>query len=557
MDGFLDLELDNPGEYRFVYFDEKGNVLGETGFDPIFEHDIGESKPITLDLDPFLLRIPDLDNTSKLVLMHGTKVLAEKVFSTNLPVVKVIYPNGGEKFSTADEINVKWESSDSDKDELTHTILISLDDGEKWNPLVISIEGSEYSFDVPAGIDSNSVLIKVIANDGINNVEDTSDSVFSITYMENGTQPPLLSDTDKDGIVDEKDNCPKTYNPVQKDTDDDGIGDACDSTPPTKDGDTITSTKIIIKSDKEKYSLEDKIIITVTDQNANLDHQRLDSLMISIANVPIKLEETGTNTGIFEMEMNINKFTSSPQGYLEVTRTFESGGQTKTESLKVKVGEHEIIKEKPPIEPKEESKSKLPPKVPNTTSLTEYGMLRVDKPKFVVTEDMGTKTITISGIVDDYREGYRIILTITKPDNTTEEMKTVANKDGEFNSLLLLDINMPSGFYEVSAEYGDFELGTVSFNVVTEMVPEWIKSNARWWSEGQIDDSEFVNGIQYMIKEDIIIIDKVSAPVNPRDESIPYWIKNNAEWWANGLIPEKDFVAGLQYLIEKGIIQVS
>jgi hypothetical protein len=37
-----------------------------------------------------------------------------------------------------------------------------------------------------------------------------------------------LSDLDKDGILDDADNCPKSYNPDQADSDKDGIGDVCD-----------------------------------------------------------------------------------------------------------------------------------------------------------------------------------------------------------------------------------------------------------------------------------------------------------------------------------------
>lgn len=46
-------------------------------------------------------------------------------------------------------------------------------------------------------------------------------------------------DTDKDGINDASDNCPKTYNPDQKDSNKNGVGDACETTTVTT---TTTST---------------------------------------------------------------------------------------------------------------------------------------------------------------------------------------------------------------------------------------------------------------------------------------------------------------------------
>jgi len=37
-------------------------------------------------------------------------------------------------------------------------------------------------------------------------------------------------------------------------------------------------------------------------------------------------------------------------------------------------------------------------------------------------------------------------------------------------------------------------------------IPEWVKNNAGWWADGLIDDSSFVQGIQWMIKEGVMRI---------------------------------------------------
>ena len=37
-------------------------------------------------------------------------------------------------------------------------------------------------------------------------------------------------------------------------------------------------------------------------------------------------------------------------------------------------------------------------------------------------------------------------------------------------------------------------------------IPEWVKNNAGWWSEGMIDDNEFLNGIKYLIENGIMKI---------------------------------------------------
>jgi len=88
-------------------------------------------------------------------------------------------------------------------------------------------------------------------------------------------------------------------------------------------------------------------------------------------------------------------------------------------------------------------------------------------------------------------------------------------------------------------------------------IPEWIKNNAKWWSEGQIDDSDFVSGIQFMMKNKIIDIPDLPQQASETiEEKVPDWIKTNAGWWADGQITEDDFVKGIEYLVKVGIIRV-
>ena len=38
----------------------------------------------------------------------------------------------------------------------------------------------------------------------------------------------------------------------------------------------------------------------------------------------------------------------------------------------------------------------------------------------------------------------------------------------------------------------------------SDEIPGWIKTNAGWWADGQIDDKSFVTAIQWLITNGII-----------------------------------------------------
>jgi len=102
----------------------------------------------------------------------------------------------------------------------------------------------------------------------------------------------------------------------------------------------------------------------------------------------------------------------------------------------------------------------------------------------------------------------------------------------------------------------------------TVNIPEWLKKNAGWWSQGQLDDSTFTNSVQYLIQNQIIdipITSNVSVDPDEKDKfaeeeepvtAVPKWIKNNAGWWSDGQLDDETFVMGIQYLVENGIIIV-
>ncbi|MFB5617917.1 MAG: hypothetical protein ACE5Q4_04585, partial [Nitrosopumilus sp.] len=89
----------------------------------------------------------------------------------------------------------------------------------------------------------------------------------------------------------------------------------------------------------------------------------------------------------------------------------------------------------------------------------------------------------------------------------------------------------------------------------SQTIPIWIKNNAAWWSEQQIGDSDFVEGIEYLIKNGIINVPGVQVGETSTSE-IPDWIKNNAAWWAESLITDDDFIQAMQWLVANGVIQI-
>ena len=87
-------------------------------------------------------------------------------------------------------------------------------------------------------------------------------------------------------------------------------------------------------------------------------------------------------------------------------------------------------------------------------------------------------------------------------------------------------------------------------------IPDWVRPMAKWWAEGNIEDSEFVSAILYLIENKIIQVPPIESQ-QTSEEKIPNWIKNNAGGWAEKQIDDEAFVSGIQYMIQSGVIVIN
>ena len=88
-----------------------------------------------------------------------------------------------------------------------------------------------------------------------------------------------------------------------------------------------------------------------------------------------------------------------------------------------------------------------------------------------------------------------------------------------------------------------------------ESIPDWIRNNALWWSEGTITQEDFVSGLEFLIQKDILQVPTTQTSESTTDQ-IPDWVKNNAAWWAEGKVTDTEFVNSVQYLMQIGLITI-
>jgi hypothetical protein len=106
------------------------------------------------------------------------------------------------------------------------------------------------------------------------------------------------------------------------------------------------------------------------------------------------------------------------------------------------------------------------------------------------------------------------------------------------------------GKYQIQIEY-DNTISSTSFQLVDVgnlVLPFGSNIIVPQWTSGAITDTMF---FKFLVEKDVI---KISGKLSDKTD-IPDWYKTNAKWWTERKISDSEFIKGLQYLVEQRIVK--
>jgi len=86
-------------------------------------------------------------------------------------------------------------------------------------------------------------------------------------------------------------------------------------------------------------------------------------------------------------------------------------------------------------------------------------------------------------------------------------------------------------------------------------IPQWIKTNANWWTTNQISDSEFLEGIDFLFEKQIVSVPERDV-ISKSQWNIPSWVKNSAGWWSEDKISDDEFLNIIENLVKRNIVVI-
>ncbi len=200
--------------------------------------------------------------------------------------------------------------------------------------------------------------------------------------------------------------------------------------------------------------------------------------------------------------------------------------------------------------------------------ISDLGSISIDQSEYQRPKYTHEPTqLSVSGKISNYNRTEPASLTITSPGGAVFENQIFPARDGSFSFHSQLTKDYAPGMYEVRIHYNEITIGPATFKIISDgesqdkkdiqKVPEWIRTNAEWWSKDKISNNDFVKGIEYLINNGVIKVPPATEGTESGSTEIPSWVKKSAGWWADHTISTGEFLRSIQYLIEHGIIRLT
>ncbi len=164
--------------HTIKFLDAAGSTLSRYFYRPTFValglDEAGENPQFTKEYFAFVA--PFSDAVKRVIVESNGSTIAERIITSNAPVVDITYPQDGSQVKASDSVIATWRATDTDGETtFWYTVYVSDDDGATWK--LIYWEGQDSVATRLNVRQGSSYKLRVIASDGVN----TSEKIISFS----------------------------------------------------------------------------------------------------------------------------------------------------------------------------------------------------------------------------------------------------------------------------------------------------------------------------------------------------------------------------------------